>query len=80
MGGHPTKKSVYNPIYILQSGVTYGHEETQGGSISTSIKNGIKLKLFGIFEYNLEVSVTTGTEKWNIKLQLKVSKIQKKSK
>ena len=59
LGGHLTK----NSAYILQSGVTYGHSESQGGSISTSIKNGIKLSLFKIFEYTLEVSVTTGTEK-----------------
>jgi len=41
-------------------GVTYGHEESQGGSISTSIKNGITLSIMEIFSWTLEVSVTTG--------------------
>ena len=56
--GHPTK----NSVYILQSGVTYGHEESQGGSISTEIKNGITLSIMEIFSWTLEVSVTTGTK------------------
>ena len=58
LGGHPSKYSVY----ILQSGVTYGHEESQGGSISTEIKNAIKWDIMTIFSWTLEVSVTTGTK------------------
>jgi hypothetical protein len=41
-------------------GITWGHEESNGGSITTGIKNTMTLTLFEIFEYALEVSVTTG--------------------
>ena len=50
--------TVFN--YTRASGITLGHEESNGGSIDTTIKNGIELDLFKTFKYKLEVSVSTG--------------------
>jgi len=47
-------------------GITLGHEESNGGSIDTTIKNGIELDLFKTFKYKLEVSVSTGFD-WSQK-------------
>merc|ERR1712032_779664 len=41
-------------------GITLGHEESNGGSIDTTIKNGIELSLFETFKWTLDISVTTG--------------------
>merc|ERR1711936_809357 len=41
-------------------GITWGHEESAGGEISTTIKNTIQLSLFEIMKYTLDISVTTG--------------------
>jgi hypothetical protein len=47
-------------------GITWGHEESTGGSISTTIKNTIKWTIANIFEYDLEISATTGFD-WSQK-------------
>ena len=45
---------------LLISGVTLGHDETNSGSISTTIKNAITVSLGKIFSYTLDISTTTG--------------------
>lgn len=40
-------------------GVTWSHKEEQTNSISTTVKNAVTFKLFGMFEDTLEVSATT---------------------
>merc|ERR1711971_392782 len=47
-------------------GITLGHEESNGGSIDTTIKNGIELSLFKTFKWSLDVSVSTGFD-WSQK-------------
>ena len=37
-----------------------GHDETNSGSISTTIKNAITVSLGEIFSYTLDISTTTG--------------------
>jgi len=47
-------------------GVTLGHDETNSGSISTTIKNAITVSLGEIFSYTLDISTTTGYD-WSQK-------------
>ena len=62
---------------VLLLGVTLGHDETNSGSISTTIKNAITVGLGEIFSYTLDISTTTGKCS-NHKFHYKQNQIKKK--
>ena len=43
------------------SGITMGHEESEGGKIDLSIKNALEFDLF--VKYSLEITTTTGVRR-----------------